>query len=288
MSPLRTSLIVLLATTGLFAAGCDKKPADQAKQEEAKPAAASKVLATVNGDSISEADYQGYLQIRQQQLGPIADKDKEKKIVLDEMIEKILLAQNATTSKLDQDPEIASLIKRVREEILAQAARRNLLKGSPVTEDDVKKRFEQEVTNTHKTEFKARHILVKEESEAKDIIAQLKKGAKFDKLAKEKSIDTQSGKNGGDLGWVNQGMVVPDFFVALEKMGKGTVSSEPVKSEFGWHIIKVEDTRALKIPTFDQFMADPRARNSIYRKMEDEKVGALLKDIKGKAKIVIN
>ena len=196
MSTLRTSLIVLLAAAGLLAAGCDKKPADQAKKEEAKPAA--KIIATVNGDNIMDTDYQGYLQIRQQQVGPIADKDKEKKIVLDEMIDKMLLAQYAVSNKIDQDPEVSSLMKRVREEILAQAVKRNLLRDNPISEDDVKKRFEQEVGNTHKTEYKVRHILVKEESEAKDIIAQLKKGAKFDKLAKDKSMDAQSGKNGGE------------------------------------------------------------------------------------------
>jgi peptidyl-prolyl cis-trans isomerase C len=277
---------VLLAAAGLLAAGCDKKPADQAKKEEAKPAA--KILATVNGDNIMDTDYKGYLQIRQQQVGPIADKDKEKKIVLDEMIDKMLLAQHAVSNKIDQDPEVSSLMKRVREEILAQAVKRNLLRDNPITDDDVKKRFEQEVENTHKTEYKVRHILLKEESEAKDIIAQLQKGGKFNKLATEKSIDTQSGKNGGDLGWINQGMVVPEFFSALMKMNKGVVSTEPVKSDFGWHIIKVEDTRPLKIPTFEQFMADQHARANIYRKMQDDKIGNLLKDIKGKAKITVN
>jgi peptidyl-prolyl cis-trans isomerase C len=286
MSTLRTSLIVLLAVAGLLAAGCDKKPAEQAKQEEAKPAA--KIIATVNGDNILEADYQGYLQIRQQQVGPITDKDKEKKIVLDEMIDKTLLAQYAVSNKIDQDPEVGSLMKRVREEILAQAVKRNLLRDNPISEDDVKKRFEQEVENTHKTEYKVRHILVKEESEAKDIIAQLQKGGKFNKLAAEKSIDKQSGKNGGELGWINQGTVVPEFFNALMKMNKGVVSIEPVKTDFGWHIIKVEGTRPLKIPSFEQFMADQHARANIYRKMQDDKIGNLLKDIKGKAKITVN
>jgi peptidyl-prolyl cis-trans isomerase C len=286
MSTLRTSLIVLLAAAGLLAAGCDKKPGDQAKQEEAKPAA--KVVATVNGDNILDSDYQSYLQIRQQQVGPIEDKDKEKKIVLDEMIDKMLLAQYAVSNKIDQEPEVRSLMKRVREEILAQAVKRNLLREHPISEEDVKKRFEHEVENTHKTEYKVRHILVKEESEAKDIIAQLHKGAKFDKLAVEKSVDTQSSKNGGELGWINQGMVVPEFFNAIMKMKKGEISAEPVKSDFGWHIIKVEDTRPLKIPTFEQFMADQHARANIYRKMQDEKIGELLKDLKGKAKITVN
>ena len=286
MSTLRISLIVILAAVGLFVAGCDKKPAEEASKETAKET--DKVVATINGDKIMQSDYQSYLQLRQQQVGPIPDKDKEKKVVLDEMIEKMLLAQHAISSKLDQDPEVSNLMKRVREEILVQAVKRKLLRDNPVTDDDVKKRFEQEVENTHKTEYKVRHILVKEEAEARDILAQLSKGAKFDKLAKDKSMDTQSGKNGGELGWINQGMVVPEFFNAVMAMKKGAVSTEPVKSDFGWHIIKVEDTRPLKIPTFEQFMSDQRARANIYRKMQDEKVGNLVKDLKGKAQITVN
>src|SRR3990167_8580614 len=198
MSTLRTSLIVVLAAAGLFAAGCDKKPADEAGKEAAKEA--DKVIATINGEKIMQSDYQNYLQLRQQQVGPIPDKDKEKKVVLDEMIEKTLLAQHAVSNKLDHEPEVSSLMKRVREEILGQAVKRKLLRDNPVTDDDVKKRFEQEVENTHKTEYKVRHILVKEEAEAREILAQLGKGVKFDKLAKDKSVDIQSGKAGGELG----------------------------------------------------------------------------------------
>ena len=129
---------------------------------------------------------------------------------------------------------------------------------------------------------------MKEETDAKEILEQLAKGAKFDKLAKDKSMDTQSGKSGGDLGWVNQGMVVPEFFNAVMAMQKGAVSAAPVKSNFGWHIIKVEDTRPLKVPAFDEFMSDQRARANIYRKMQDDKIGGLVKELKGKAKITVN
>ncbi|HEU5338267.1 MAG TPA: peptidylprolyl isomerase [Sulfuricaulis sp.] len=278
MSILRKTLVLYLIVAGLFIAGCDKMASKET----------GKVMATVNGENIMESDYQNYLQLRRQQVGPITDKDKEKKVVLDEMTEKMLLAQQAIGNKLDQDPEVSSLMKRVREEILVQALKRKLLRDHPITEEDVKKRFEQEVSNTHKTEYKVRHILVKEEAEAKEILGQLGKGGKFDKLAKEKSIDTQTGKEGGDLGWINQGMVVPEFFSAVIAMKKGTVSAEPVKSDFGWHIIKVDDTRPLKIPTFEQFMSDQRARSNIYRKMQDDKMAELVKDLKSKAKITVN
>ncbi|MEW6331529.1 MAG: peptidylprolyl isomerase [Pseudomonadota bacterium] len=285
MSTLRNALILFLAAAGLFAAGCDKKPADEAGKQAQE---ADKVVATVNGEKLMQSDYQNYLQLRQQQVGPLPDKDKEKQVVMDELIEKMLLAQHAISTKLDQEPEVSGLMKRVREEILVQAVKRKLLRDNPITEDDVKKRFEQEVEATHKTEYKVRHILVKEEAEAKDMLAQLEKGAKFDKLAKDKSIDTQSGKNGGELGWINQGMVVPEFFNAVMAMKKGTVSAAPVKSDFGWHLIKVEDTRPLKIPSFEEFMTDQRARANIHRKMQDDRIGGLVKELKDKAKITVN
>ena len=102
------------------------------------------------------------------------------------------------------------------------------------------------------------------------------------------SVDAQSGKSGGELGWINQGMVVPEFFNAVMAMKKGAVSTEPVKSDFGWHIIKVEDTRPLKIPTFEQFISDQRARANIHRKMQDDKVSNLVKELKEKGKITVN
>ena len=284
MSTLRTSLVIILVGLALLSTSCNKKPAEQ----PAAGAETGKVVASVNGQNIMESDYDSYLHIRQQQMGPMADKDKEKKIVLDEMIDKALLAQYALKNKLDQEPEAAALLKRVREEILVQAVKRKLLKDNPITEDDVKKRFEQEVENTNKTEYKVRHILVKDESEAKDIIAQLQKGANFSKLAEEKSIDTQSGKKGGEIGWINQGMVVPNFFDAVMKMKKGAISTEPVKTDFGWHIIKLEDTRPLKIPTFEQFMSNQQSRANIYRKMQDERITDLVKELKDKAKITVN
>lgn len=286
MSPQRTSLIVILTAAGLLVAGCDKIPGEQAKPDASKEE--MKVIATVNGENILESDYQGYLQLRQQQVGPIPDKEKERKIVLDELIDKMLLAQYAIDNKLDKEPEVSTLLKRIREEILGQAAKRKQLRDNPITEADVKKNFEQEVEKTHKSEYKVRHILLKEEKEANDVIVQLGKGAKFEKLAKSKSIDTQSGDTGGEIGWINQGMVVPDFFNAVIEMKKGAVSTTPVKTDFGWHVIKLEDTRPFKVPTFENFMSDQQARTNIYRKMQTDRIDGLIKDLKGKAKITVN
>ena len=276
MIPTRTSVLVLVITIAFGLAACQKQPADD-----------SAVLATVNGEKITEKDYQHYLQLRQTRQEPIADKDKERKVVLDEMVDRVLLSQRAVEQKLEQDPEVYYLLKRLRENVLVQAAIRNMLKEGPVSDDDLKARFDKEASNTHKTEYHVRHVLVKNEDEAKEVLKQLKGGANFATVAKQKSIDVQSGKKGGDLGWINQGMVVPEFFEAVTKLEKGAISPEPVKSDFGWHVIKVEDTRAAKIPSFEQFMADKQTKANFYRRIQDERIEKMVKDLRAGAKIEI-
>lgn len=274
MNPYRLPALVLLVV-GLLLGACQQKAANEGK-----------VLATVNNQSITETEFQQYLQLRQQRE-PITDKAQEKKI-LDEMIDRLLLAQRAETSGVDKDPEVRGLLARVRENILVQSMVRTLLKDNPITDADLKQRFEQEVAETHKTEYLVRHILTKNEDEAKDVIAQLNgKKTSFAAVAKQKSIDVQSGNNGGSLGWVNQGMVVPEFFAGVARLEKGATSTEPVKSDFGWHVIKVEDTRPAKIPTFEEFMADPQTKANFHRKLQDEKIEKMVKDLRAKAKIDI-
>lgn len=277
MSLKRPLLLLLLVTLGLLAA-CGKKAPDTGK-----------TLATVNGEAITERDYENYLRLRQTQQEPIVDKEKEKQVVLNEMIDRIVLSQYAVENKLDQEPENYLLMKRVRENILVQAAIRKALKDQPVTDEDLKKRFQQEVEKTHKTEYKVRHILVKTEDEAKAIIGQLsKKGGNFAAIAKAKSLDVQTGKKGGDLDWINQGMVVPEFFEGVMALKKGQVSATPVKTDYGFHVIKVDDIRPLKIPNFEEFVTDKRARANLHRKIQDERVEALAKELKAKAKVSYN
>ncbi len=276
MSSTRPLSFVFILILGLLTSACERKPIDN-----------SKVLATVNDEVITENVYQHYLGLRRSRQGPIANKEKEREIVLNEIIDRVLLSQYALDNKIDQDPEVYMLTKRVRENILVQAMIRKILSENPISEEDIKKRFEQEVKNTHKTEYKVRHILVNNEEEAKQIIERLRRGARFAALAKQKSADVQSGKKGGDLGWINQGMVVPEFFNAVITMKKGDISKAPVQSEFGWHIIKVDNKRPLKIPTFEKFIADKRAVANLQRRMQDERISALINELKQQAKITI-
>ena len=265
MYPTRALLTMLFI--GLVITACGGKSPDD-----------SKVLATVNGDVITQNDYDDYLKARHLQQPPLADKEKEKHDVLDEMISRVLLGQNARKNKLDQEPDVYFQIKRQTENILARATLRQYLKDSPIIDEEVQKRYEQEVAKTHKLEYHARHILLKTKEEADEILKKVQTG-NFAALAKQKSSDVQSGKQGGDLGWFNQGAMVPEFFNAVLEMKKGEISKEPVKSEFGWHIIKLEDTRPLKVPAFDQVKANVR------QLVQQEKIDAMVKGLKEKAKI---
>jgi len=271
-----TRLSFLAFATALLLAACGERPADDGK-----------VIATVNGVPVTEKELEHFRQIRQSQnREPAADKEKERKQALDEMVDRILLAQRAREIKLSEDPETAYLLRRVNENILVQAMFRKAMKDSPITDEDMKKRFQQEVEATHKTEYKARHILVKSEDEANALLKQIKGGGNFVALAKNKSLDTESGRQGGDLGWINQGMgFVPEFFNAVTQLKKGETSAAPVKSEFGWHIVKVEDTRPLKLPTFEEFMVDKRAHANLQRRLQDERLNAMAAELKAKAKI---
>ncbi len=270
------ALPLLLAVT--LVGGCGKKFSDD-----------SKVLASVDGENITEQDYENYLQLRQGQQSAVADKDKERKVVLDEMIDRVLLAHYGAKLGLEQTPDVYFRLKRMRENVLAQEVVRNAAKETPITDDDVKKRFEQEIGNMNKTEYKTRHILVKTEDEAKQVATRLRAGMGFDQLAKTRSQDGDSNKRGGELGWIGQGTSwgqVPEFFNATAALKNGETSA-PVKSEFGWHIIRVEDTRPLKLPTYEEFVADPRAPASLKRTIQQERVQAMLKDLRDKAKVTI-
>lgn len=265
----RTRLLILACAAGLLLAGCGKPATDD-----------SKVLATVNGEPITEKEYTDFVS---HLPGPVhPDKTKEKEMVLDEMSKRILLAQWAADQKLDKDPDVAIALKRQRENLLVNAATRKILKDAgTVTEEDIKKRYEQEVAKTHKTEYHVLHIVVDTEDKAKALIAQVKGGTDFAALAKKESKGPTKDK-GGDLGWLQQGVVVPEFFDAVVKLKKGEYTAEPVKTQFGYHVIKVADSRPLQIPPFD------KVKSNVARLIQQERIDNQITEIKKKASIKTN
>jgi peptidyl-prolyl cis-trans isomerase C len=267
MTTRRLTTLALLLAALLAVGACGKKSPDD-----------SKVLATVNGEAITEKDYDDYLRARQQQQPmPLPGNEGERrKLILDEMVSRVLLAQGAIELKADQELDVFLRLKRQRENVLAQAMLRKYFRDSPITDDEIQKRLIRD-------EFRTRHILVKSEHEAQDVIAELQRGANFAQLAKAKSVDVRSGKQGGDLGWISQeDAIVPQFFNAVAGMKKGETSQAPVRTNFGWHVIRIDDVRPHKPRSAEQLAGEVRMQ------IQQERVDALVKSLREKAKVKIS
>lgn len=210
-----------------------------------------KVIATVGGETITEADLTLALADLDQQFARLPAEQK-RAAALSAVIEIKLLAADAKAKGLDQSDDF----KR-RMAFLQQRALHSEVIGKEVeakiTDAEIRKRYDTEIaTAPPANEVHARHILVKTREEAAAIVKQLDGGAKFEDIAKEKSSDAGSGTQGGDLGWFGAGQMVPEFEKAAFALEIGAYTKEPVQSQFGWHVIKLEDKRAQQPPAFDQ------------------------------------
>jgi len=207
-------------------------------------------VAVVNGEPISQDTYERYLKYRsQQQNGQPGEVNR--KALIDELINRQLLLQEAKKNKLHQNPDIAFRIKQLEADALIQAQIQQQAKNNPISESDLKKEYDQRVAATDAREYKASHILLKTEDEARAVIKELDGGAVFADVAKAKSTGPTA-KNGGDLGWFNAQQMVPPFAQAVAQMKKGTYSKTPVQTQFGWHVIKLEDERKVTPPKFEE------------------------------------
>ena len=161
-----------------------------------------------------------------------------------------IFTQEAEKKGIAASADYRAQMELARQSILIRELFEDFKKKNPVSDAEAKAEYDKFVAANSGKEFKARHILVEKESEAKDIIARLKKGAKFDEIAKKQSKDPGSGANGGDLDWANPRSYVPEFTEALLKLNKGQLTDTPVKSQFGYHIIRLDDVREAELPKF--------------------------------------
>lgn len=253
-------------------------PIMSAHAEDAAPGSA--VVATVNGEAITEADLANAARdFRDQlaQLPPTAWRER----LLDLLIEIKLSARAAEDMKLDQDPAVVQRLKDARD----RALRLEFLREKvfvPITEEAIRARFDKEIADFKPgTEYEASHILVKDEDEAKAIIAELDKGGDFAAIAKEKSIDPGTKDKGGDLGFFSPEKMVKPFADAVKGTPVGTYTKTPVQSQYGWHVIKIVATRPQEAPTYDE--RGPAIRDQ----MVEEFYTAALNALHEKAKIEI-
>jgi peptidyl-prolyl cis-trans isomerase C len=210
---------------------------------------------------------------RGQQLPPDIDKLVRDKVVTDE-----ILSQEAERRGLGASPEFKAQMELARQSILIGLLSQDLDKTTKVSDAEVQKEYDKFKAQATGTEYKARHILVEKEDEAKAIIAQLKAGAKFEDLAKKSSKDPGSAPNGGDLDFAAPGSYVPEFSQAMTALKKGEYTETPVKTQFGYHIIKLEDTRAAQFPP----LADVKPQ--IQQRLAQQKAAAFRDELRAKAK----
>ena len=243
-------LLASAAALPAFAQTGDAPAQPQAEAAQPAPVDPAKVVATVNGTEITEADLalaMSDLDQQFQQLSP----DQRRAAALSALIEiKLAAAESAKAGIADSD-EFKRRMAFLRERALHSAFVEEQIAGA-ITDEQVRARYDQEIANTPPTnEVKAAHILVPTEEEAKAVIAELDAGKDFAELAKEKSSDGAA-QNGGDLGYFGPGRMVPEFEQAAFALDVGAYTKEPVKSQFGWHVIKVTDKRVQQPPAFEQ------------------------------------
>ena len=241
----------------------------------------SPAAATVNGTAISQRTVD--LVARQNAGAGRPDTPESRRFVVDQLALQLVVAEEAVRKGLDKAPEIAEQIDAMKQSVLANAYVKDFIKNNPVSDDMVKAEYERIKATVTGNEYKARHILVEKEAEAKEIIARLRKdpGA-FAKLAMEKSKDTGSKARGGDLGWFDPKGMVPEFGAAVSKLEKGKITQEPVRTQFGYHVILLEDAKPIEAPPMEEVKAQ------LSQQLQEQNLKKQFDALKAKARIEIS
>lgn len=233
--------------------------------------------AMVNNKPISKQRVDEFVEMLKGQGRP--DTPELRAAVREELIAREVFSQEAERNGLAKSGEVQRQIATARQDILIRAMIREHLKKNPVKDADIQAEYEKvKGQMTTEKEYRARHILVEKEETAKTIIADLKKGSKFEDLAKQ-SKDTGSAANGGDLDWSPAGQYVKEFSEAMTKLEKGKFTETPVKTQFGFHVIRLEDVREAKAPPLEQ------VKPQIQQDLERKTVQKLQQDLRAKAKV---
>jgi peptidyl-prolyl cis-trans isomerase C len=269
-----TRLSIVTAIAVLMTA-CGKGQQTAAPAVATAPAPAP--VATIDGAAIPRAEYDFYLKSLMQGRPTTELTTEQRNQVLDEMISMQLLALQGMKDQLDKTPDVAARLNVLHMRVLADAESQNYLKGKEPTETELQAEYETAVAAMDKTEYHARHILVASKELAEQIIKKIKGGAKFEDLAKADSTDG-SKTNGGDLGWFTLARMAKPFAEAVKGLKKGELTSVPVQTQFGWHVIQLEDTREVTPPPLDQ--VKQQVTNGVIQKKLATYVDSLKKTAK--------
>ena len=238
--------------------------------------ASAQNIATVNGKAVPKARADQLIEQVTKNGQPRSPELETQ--VKDEVVRREIFMQEAEKRGIPASADYKAQMELARQSILIRGLMEDFKKKNPATDAEAQKEYDQFKAANSGMEYRARHILVEKEDEAKALIKQLNGGAKFEDLASKNSKDTGSAANGGDLDFANPNNFVPEFSKAMTALKKGEMTQEPVKSQFGYHIIKLEDTREATFPAFDDVKAQ------IKQRIEQQKIGEFQRELVGKAK----
>ncbi|HEX3912434.1 MAG TPA: peptidylprolyl isomerase [Steroidobacteraceae bacterium] len=269
--------IATMAAFALVITACGKgQPAAPAAAE--KPAApATPPVATIDGTPIPRVEYDMYLKSLLRGKSASELTTEQKNSVLDELINVDLLALQGEKDGVEKDPDVATQLAIVRMRVLADAESAKYLKDKNPTDAELHTEYDSAVAAMDKTEYHAKHILVANKDQADAAIKKIKGGAKFEDVAKAESTDS-SKANGGDLGWFSLSRMAKPFGDAVKGLKKGEITQTPVQTQFGWHVIKLEDTRETAPPPFEQ--VKQQVNNGVIQKKLQAYVEGLKKNVK--------
>ena len=234
-------------------------------------------VAIVNGKAVPKTRVDALAQQLARTGRPVTPEMQSQ--IKEEVIAREVFMQEAEKRGLSGSDDFKTQMELARQAILIRELFADFQKKNPVTDADLKGEYDKFVAANGGKEYKARHILVEKEDEAKVIIASLKKGGKFEDIANKSSKDPGSGANGGDLDWANPSSYVPEFAEAITKLNKGQMTDAPVKTQFGYHIIRIDDIRTAKLPPFEEL------KPQIAQQMQQQKLTAFQQGLREKAKV---
>ncbi|MDP9898841.1 foldase protein PrsA [Variovorax ginsengisoli] len=234
-------------------------------------------VAIVNGKAVPKARMEALAQQLAAAGRPVGPEMENQ--LRDEVIAREIFMQEAQKQGLDATDDYKNQLEIARQAIMIRALFDNYRKTSPVTDAEVKAEYDKFVAANGGKEYKARHILVETEDQAKKIIADVKKGGSFEDIAKKQSKDPGSGANGGDLDWASPASFVPEFSEAMVKLKPGEMTQVPVKSQFGYHIIRVDEVRDAQLPKLDE------VKPQITQQLQQQKLQKFQEELRAKAKV---
>lgn len=264
--------LALVLASVILLPSCNAQDASKSDAKASGPAAV-----TVNGVAIPQARLDQLVNERVAQGQP--DSPELRNQIRESLVTQEVVTQEALKQGVDKKPEVAAQLEFARQRVLIQSFLNDYFKTHPVSDEAVKREYDKVKGQMGDKEYKARHILVDNEAEAKAIIGQIKGGAKFEKLATDKSKDAGSKVNGGDLGWNVPGNLVKPFADAMIGLKKGDYTREPVKSEFGWHVIRLEDVRPVEFPALED------VKDNIRQQLQQAELTKLIAELRAKAKV---